>query len=76
MPTMLSVHEAKTNFSGVLAEVEKTLSSVTIMRYGHPIARIVPIIPARNMAPLPSFAGKTKMRGNWFEDDPSEWESA
>ena len=43
MPTMMSVNEAKANFSGMLSEVESGLVSFTIMRYGRPIARVVPI---------------------------------
>ena len=45
MPTILNVHEAKANFSGVLAEVENNLTIITIMRYGRPVAKIVPITP-------------------------------
>ena len=37
MPTMLNVHEAKANFSGVLAEVENKLTVITIMRSGRPV---------------------------------------
>ena len=73
MPTMLKVHEAKANFSGILADVENNLTVVTILRYGRPIARIVPAKSERNMAPLPGFAGKVKMRGDWFSDDSSEY---
>ena len=51
MPTMLNVHEAKANFSGILTEVENKLTVITIMRYGRPVAKIVPIVPKRNMAP-------------------------
>ena len=58
MPTLLNVHEAKAKFSGVLAEAENNLTVVTIMRYGRPIAKIVPVTPKRNMGPLPGFAGK------------------
>ena len=76
MPTMLNVHEAKANLSSVLAEVENKLTIITIMRYGRPIAKIVPIKPSRNMGPLPGFAGKVKMHGDWFNDDSSEWENA
>ena len=76
MPTMLSVLEAKANFSSVLTEVENKLSIVTIMRYGRPVAKIVPITPKRDMGPLPGFAGKVKMHGEWFTDDSSEWENA
>ena len=40
MPTMLNIHEAKVNFSGVLAEVENKLTVVTIMRYGRPVGPV------------------------------------
>ena len=76
MPTMMSVHEAKANFSGILSEVENKLTIITIMRYGRPVAKIVPIAPKRNMAPLPGFADKVKMHGDWFGDNSSDWENA
>ena len=76
MPTMLNVYEAKSNFSGVLAEVESKLSVFTILRYGRPIAKIVPITSKRNMGPLPGFAGKVKMHGDWFADESDDWENA
>ena len=76
MPTMLNVYEAKSNLSGVLADVENKLSVFTILRYGRPIARIVPISPKRNMGPLPGFAGKVKMHGDWFADESDDWENA
>lgn len=76
MQPMLNVYEAKSNFSSVLAEVERKLSTFTIMRYGRPIAKIVPIVPKRNMGPLPGFAGKVKMHADWFADESSEWENA
>jgi hypothetical protein len=28
------------------------------------------------LGPLPGFAGKVKMHGDWFGDDSSEWENA
>lgn len=76
MQTTLNVYEAKSNLSGVLAEVESKLSIFTIMRYGRPIAKIVPITPTRDIGPLPGFAGKVKMHGDWFADESSEWENA
>ena len=78
MPTVMQVHEAKANFSGLLSEVEKNLATVTIVRYGRPVARIVPIEAAekRNVAPFPGFAGKVKMHGDWFADESSDWENA
>ena len=55
MPTMMNVNEAKANFSGLLSEVESGLVSFTIMRYGRPIARVVPIERARKIRPLPGY---------------------
>ena len=43
MPTIMNVNEAKTRFSNILANGENNLVTITIMRYGHPIAQIVPI---------------------------------
>ncbi len=74
MPTILNVYEAKAKFSGVLAEVENNLTVVTIMRYGRPIAKIVPVTPKRNMGPLPGFAGKVKMHGDWCGDGVETFE--
>ena len=76
MPTMMSVHEAKANFSAILSEVEDKLTIITIMRYGRPVAKIVPIAPKRNMSPLPGFVGKVRMHGDWFGDNSSDWENA
>lgn len=38
----LNVHEAKTNLSEVLAQVERSGKSFTICRRGRPIAELVP----------------------------------
>ena len=40
--TTVNVHEAKTNLSRLLAEVEKG-AEVTIARAGKPVARLVPV---------------------------------
>ena len=76
MPTMLKVHEAKANFSGVLSEVENNLTVITILRYGRPVAKIVPVTPERDMSPLPGFAGHVRMKGDWLADESSDWENA
>lgn len=76
MPTMLNVNEAKANFSGMLAEVEDRMVSFTIMRYGRPIARIVPIDRNRKIRPLPGYGTKIAVRGDLFADDSSLWENA
>jgi len=38
----VNVHEAKTNFSRLLARVEKDSASIVICRNGEPIADLVP----------------------------------
>ena len=63
MPTVLNVSEDKTNFSSVLAEVERNMLIITITRYGRPVAQVVPIErKARSLSPIPGLAGKIKMK--------------
>lgn len=38
----VNVHEAKTRFSGLLAEIEKTGKRIVICRNGKPVADLVP----------------------------------
>ena len=76
MPTTLNVNEAKTHFSSVVSEVEKNLVAFTIMRYGRPVARIVPLeSPRRTFKPIPGLAGKVKVKCNLFDDSSSDWEA-
>lgn len=76
MPTIMNVNEAKTNFSGVLAEVERNMLTITITRYGRPIARVVPIErKARSFAPIPGVAGKIKINCDLFADGSNDWEA-
>lgn len=74
MPTMMSVNEAKANFSGMLAEVESSLVSFMIMRYGRPIARVVPIKRTRKIRPLAGYGTNIAIKGDLFSDDSSLWE--
>lgn len=76
MPTMMSVNEAKANFSGMLSEVESGLVSFTIMRYGRPVARVVPIERIRKIRPLAGYGTKIAIKGDLFSDDSSLWENA
>ncbi len=76
MPTTLNVNEAKTHFSSVVSEVEKNLVAFTILRYGRPVARIVPLeTPRRSFRPIPGIAGKIKVKCDLFEDMSSDWEA-
>jgi prevent-host-death family protein len=38
----VNVHEAKTNFSGLLARVEESCEAIVICRNGEPVADLVP----------------------------------
>ena len=76
MPTTLNVNEAKAHFSGLITEVEKSLVSFTIMRYGRPIARVVPIERTRKIRPIPGYGTKIAVKGDLFADDSALWENA
>ncbi len=79
MPTTsaaINVNEAKANFSGILAEVESQMVTFTIMRYGHPIAKLVPITRKRKIRPLPGYGTKIAVKGDLFADDSAIWENA
>ena len=76
MPTVLNVNEAKANFSGMLAEVERNMLTITITRYGRPVARVVPIErKARSLSPIPGLAGKIKINCDLFADGSEDWEA-
>ena len=72
----VNVNEAKTHFSAILAEVESGMTTYTVMRYGHPVARIVPIGRTRKIRPLPGYGGKIAVKGDLFADDSALWENA
>ena len=72
----VNVNEAKAHFSGLLGEVESRFASFTIMRYGRPVARLVPIEPDRKIRPLPGYGPKIAIKGNLFADDSGLWENA
>lgn len=76
MPTSLNINEAKAKFSGLLSEVESNLATFTIMKYGRPIARIVPIPRERKIVPLPGYGKRIAVKGDLFADDSDLWENA
>ena len=76
MPAVMNVNEAKANFSGMLSEVESGQVSFTIMRYGRPIARVVPVERSRKIRPLPRYGTKIAVKGDLFADDSALWENA
>ncbi|MBQ2625500.1 MAG: type II toxin-antitoxin system Phd/YefM family antitoxin [Kiritimatiellae bacterium] len=76
MPLTMNVNEAKTHFSSLVSEVEKNMVAFTIMRYGRPVARLVPLeSPRRSFKPIPGLAGKIKVKCDLFDDSSSDWEA-
>ena len=76
MPSTVNVNEAKTHFSSLISEVEKNMVAFTIMRYGRPVARLVPLeTPRRSFKPIPGLAGKIKVNCDLFEDSSADWEA-
>lgn len=76
MPLTMNVNEAKTHFSSLVSEVEKNMVAFTIMRYGRPVARLVPLeTPRRSFKPIPGLAEKIKVKCDLFDDSSSDWEA-
>ena len=71
----LNLNEAKTNFSNVIANVENNLVTVTIMRYGHPVAQIVPIERHNRTKPDPLLS-QISYTGDLCENESDDWENA
>jgi prevent-host-death family protein len=57
----VNVHEAKTNFSSLLATVEDSSESFVICRNGEPVADLVPHKRASRIKPHPVL-GKMKIK--------------
>lgn len=62
----VNVHEAKTNFSRLLARLEKDNEAIVICRNGEPVADLVPHKRANRVKPHP-ILGRIKI-----EYDPTE----
>lgn len=52
----VNVHEAKTNFSSLLARVEKKSKTIIIYRDGEPVADLVPHNPKNRIKPHPTLS--------------------
>ena len=58
--TTVNVHEAKTNFSSLLARLEADSETIVICRNGTPVADLVPHRRASRIKPHPAL-GKIKI---------------
>ena len=69
----VNVHEAKTNFSSLLATVEDSRESFVICRNGEPVADLVPHKRASRIKPHP-ILGKMKIKYDPIEPaTEAEW---
>ena len=74
MPTVLSVEDAKTQFSGLVDYVDLNKSSITVLRSGRPVVRIMPIRPRRNLVPDDMLMSASISDADLFDDCSSEFE--
>ena len=74
MPTVISVEEAKTQFSGLVDLVDHYKSSITVLRSGRPVVRITPIRPRRNLEPDAMLMGASISDADLFDDCSSDFE--
>ena len=62
----INIHTAKTQLSRLIAEGKE----VVIARYGHPVARLVPIKPLQKDRQPGTAKGKVKMTDSFFDPLP------
>ena len=74
MPSVLSIEEAKTQFSGLVDFVDLNKSPVTVLRSGRPVVRITPIRPRRNIEPDALLMGASISDADLFDDTSSDFE--
>ncbi|MCX6909608.1 MAG: type II toxin-antitoxin system Phd/YefM family antitoxin [Verrucomicrobia bacterium] len=63
----VNVHDAKTRFSRLLADIEASGTGFVICRNGHPVAELVPHRPVDRLAPDKKL-GKIRIRYNPVEE--------
>ena len=75
--TSLSASEFKARCLAVLAEVARTGESVTVLKRGRPVARVVPVVDEADEYPQQSLAGRLDIVGDVMSPvlPPDEWEA-
>jgi len=69
----VNVHEAKTNFSSLLAKLERDSETIVICRNGEPVADLVPHKRVNRIKPHP-ILGKIKIKYDPIESaSENEW---
>lgn len=74
MPLAMSLTEVKSNFSRTMEDVEMNRVTVTIMRYGHPVAQIVPIERHNRIKPDPRLS-QISYTGDLCSNEADDWEA-
>ena len=72
--TQVSIHEAKTKLSALIAQEERLGEKVIICRYGRPVAELVPIQRGRRTCCDPELS-KIVIKGDLTEPTEAEWEN-
>ena len=75
LPATLNVNEAKTNFSSLLVSIQSSGQAVTILRYGHPIAQLVPI-RRHGRTKTDPLLSRIVIKGDILDNDSGDWEEA
>ena len=71
----VSIHEAKTRLSALIAQVERLGEGIIICRYGRPVAELVPIRHGSRTEVDPELSQITIKEGLTVSTE-SEWEDA
>lgn len=76
MPTVMEDTMIGAEFQNILSEIEKSMTTLTVVRYGKPVARIIPVRQKRKIEPILGFSEKIKIKCDLFADDSEIWENA
>ena len=71
----VSIHEAKTHLSALVAQVERLGEKVTICRYGRPVAQLIPVERGRRTVVDPELS-RVRINDDLTEPTESDWENA
>lgn len=74
MSYTINITEAPERISGLLADMEKTLATIVIMRDNQPIAQILPMQKRRKIKKIPSLACKVNF-ADLCSDDSVMWDA-
>jgi prevent-host-death family protein len=69
--TVVTIHQAKTNLSKLIAEVENG-GEVVIARGDKPVVRLAPIEPARKLRSSGMWKGRVTLDERFFEPLPDD----